>query len=341
MSFSTSASALLCSGLALLISAPSVMAEALVAPANASYLTRDGAIAIIGNDGMQDLIEKLNTQFTTRHQGFRFAVTARGSSVGIPALTADATAIAPMSREIWLGDMNGFKQVKGYEPFDIRIGYSGFGPRAPHKTPPALYVNAKNPLPGLSLTQVAQILTAGQPQGDINTWGQLGVTDERWKPRRIHVYGLRDDGGFATNLRIDKLGGLPFSAKYEALPTREDVIAAVANDVYGIGLTGWVNAAKTSTDVRVLALSEKSGGPLKTPDYNDVAAGAYPLSAYLHLYVDRVPGQKLTPFIKEYLRLALSDEGQQLVRNQRESEEGYVPLSAADLQREREKLEAL
>lgn len=341
MKFSGLASALSCSGLALLIASPLVIAEALVVPANAPYFTRDGAIAIIGNDGMQDLIEKLNSQFVSKHQGFRFAVTAKGSSVGIPALTADATALAPMSREAWLGDIHGFKQVKGYQPLDIRIGYSGFGPRAPHKTPPAIYVNAKNPLPGLSLTQVAQILTSGQPHGDINTWGQLGVADEHWIPRRIHVYGLRDDGGFATNLRMDKLGGLPFAAKYEALPTREDVIAAVANDVYGIGLTGWVNAAKISAGVRILPLADKSGGSFKTPDYNDVAAGAYPLSAYLHLYVDLVPGQKLTPFIKEYLRLALSDEGQQLVREQRDSEEGYVPLSATDLRRERMKLEEL
>ena len=341
MNFSGLSSTLACSSLALLISSPLVMAEALVVPANAPYINREGAIAIIGNDGMQDLIEKLNAQFVSKHQGFRFAVTAKGSSVAIPALAADATAVAPMSREAWLGDMHGFEQVKGYEPLDIRIGYSGFGPRAPHKTPPAIYVNAKNPLPGLTMTQIAQILTAGQPHGDINTWGQLGVADARWIPRRIHVYGLRDDGGFATNLRMDKLGGLPFAAKYEALPTREDVIAAVANDVYGIGLTGWVNAAKTSTDVRVLPVADKLGGSFKTPDYNDVAAGAYPLSAYLHLYVDRVPGQKLTPFIKEYLRLALSDEGQQLVREQRESEEGYVPLSAKDLLQERKKLEEL
>ncbi|MDO7930365.1 substrate-binding domain-containing protein [Pseudomonas sp. KFB-139] len=316
-------------------------AQTLTPPTDAPYLTREGAIAIIGNDGMQDLIENLNALFVSKHPGFRFAVTAKGSSVGMPALTADATAIAPMSREVWLGDLNGFKQVKGYAPLDIRIGYSGFGPRAPHKTPPAIYVNTRNPLPGLNLTQVAQIITAGQPEGDLNTWGQLGLTDKQWAPRRIHVYGLRDDGGFATNLRIDKLGGLPFSAKYEALASREDVIAAVANDPYGIGLSGWVDASKTSTNVRILPLARKPGEVFKTPAYDDVATGSYPLSAYLHLYVDQRPGQKLPPFIKEYLRLALSDEGQQRVREQRESEEGYVPLSAADLQRERKKLESL
>lgn len=325
--------------LALLGTSLALSAQPLSPPADASYLTADGAIAIIGNDGMQDLMENLNTLFSQQHPGFRFALTAKGSSVGIPALTAGATVIAPLSREAWLGDMHGFEQVKGYPPLDIRIGYSGFGPRAPHKTPPAVYVNASNALPGLSLTDLARIVTAGQPEGDLNTWGQLGV--KAWAARRIHLYGLRDDGGFATNLRMDKLGGKPFAAKYEALNTREEVISAVANDPYAIGLTGWVDASRTSVHVRVLPLAGKAGEAFKSPDYDSVAAGAYPLSAYLHLYVDSPPGQKLAPYIKQYLRLALSDEGQQAVREQRNSEEGYVPLSAVDLHKEREKLEAL
>ncbi|TDV72013.1 PstS family phosphate ABC transporter substrate-binding protein [Pseudomonas sp. LP_7_YM] len=327
------------STLTLLASSLSVAAQSLTPPTDAPYLTREGAIAIIGNDGMHDLMNNFNTLFTQQHPGFRFALTAKGSSVGIPALTADATAIAPLSREAWLGDMHGFEQVKGYVPLDIRIGYSGFGPRAPHKTPPAVYVNAANPLPGLTLQDLARIITAGQPEGDLNTWGQVGI--EHHAARRIHVYGLRDDGGFATNLRMDKLGGKPFSAQYEALNSREAVIDAVANDPYGIGLTGWVDASKTAKNVRVLPLAAKAGEPFRSPDYETVAAGAYPLSAFLHLYVDNPPGRKLPPFIKEYLRLALSDEGQKAVREQRDSEQGYVPLSAADLQAERHKLEGL
>lgn len=325
--------------LTLLMASLSVSAQTLTAPTDAPYLTRDGAIAIIGNDGMHDLMQNLNALFSRQHPGFTFALTAKGSSVGIPALTADATAIAPLSREAWLGDVHGFEQVKGYPPLDIRIGYSGFGPRPPHKTPPAVYVNAANPLPGLTVKDLARVVTAGQPEGDLNTWGQLGMAQHAG--RRIHVYGLRDDGGFATNLRMDKLGGKPFSAKYEALNSREEVIEAVTNDPYGIGLTGWVDASKTAKNVRVLPLAAKAGQPFKSPDYTTVAAGEYPLSAFLHLYVNNPPGQKLPPFIKAYLQMALSDEGQNAVREQRDSEEGYVPLSAADLQKERRKLEGL
>lgn len=320
---------------------PQVQAEQpLVPPSNATYLTADGRIAVIGNDGMATLMTDLNALFARQHPGFRFALTAKGSSVGIPALTAGATAFAPLSRELWLGDAHAFEQVKGYAPLDIRIGYSGHGPRAPHKTPPAVYVNELNPLASLTLAQLQAIATAGSPQGDINTWGQLGLKDV-WQGRRIHVYGLRDDGGFASNQRMDRFGGLPWSLKYEALETREAVIAAVAADPYGIGLTGWVNAAKTSGNVRILPLATKAGSPAYTPAYADVAAGKYPLSAYLHLYVDAAPGQSLEPFIKAYLQMALSAEGQALIQAQKDSAEGYVALSPADLAREKARLQGL
>ncbi|GAB7528157.1 phosphate ABC transporter substrate-binding protein [Pseudomonas sp. 3A(2025)] len=331
------------SGLCLLASLAclgTVHAEPLKPPTHASYLTPDGAIAIIGNDGMQTLIEQLNALFVRQYPGFRFAVTAKGSSVALPALTAGATAIAPMSREPWLGDMNAFVQVFERQPLSIRIGYSGHGPRANGKTPPAVYVHPDNPLARLDMQQLARIVTAGQPQGDLNTWGQLGL-DGAWSQRRIHVYGLRDDGGFATNQRMDRFGGYPFAPRYEALDSREAVLEAVAKDPYGIGLTGWVEAGKIAPQLRIVPLASKPGEQAYTPALADVAKGAYPLSAGLYLLVNHAPDQPLAPFIKQYLRLALSDEGQALVRAQTASEEGYVPLSAQDLALERRKLEGL
>lgn len=320
--------------------ASTVKADDLRPPAKASYLTADGAIAIIGNDGMQPLIEQLDALFIKQHPGFRFAVRGEGSSVGLPALTAGATAIAPLSREAWLGDMHGYEQVFGREPLDIRIGYSGWGPRDSGKTPPAVYVHPDNPLTQLSLQQLAQVVTAGQAAGDINTWGQLGLTGD-WAARRIHVYGLRDDGGFATNQRMDRFGGLPFSLHYEALDSVAEVLEAVAGDSHGIALTGWANAGKLAPGVHLLALSGATGEAAHGPAYDEVASGAYPLSSYLHLFVNGAPGQPLEPFIKAYLQVALSDEGQALVRAQRDTAEGYVPLSPEDLATERQKLQGL
>ncbi|QHJ00338.1 phosphate-binding protein [Xylophilus rhododendri] len=309
-------------------------------PADASWVLPDGSVSIVGNDGMETLVQDLNRLYADTHPGVRFRVNMNGSSTGMPALTAGATPFAPMSRDIWPIDRSAFVQTFGYAPVAIRIGYNGHGPRAPEKTPPAVYVNQANPLPGLTLQQLARVFTAGQDGGDVSRWSQLGMQGE-WAQRRIHVYGLRDDGGFATSLRLQRFGGLPFSPRYEALDSREAVIRAVAADPFGIGLLGWIDASATSKDVRVLPLAAAPGQAFHGPSYEEVHAGLYPLSAPLQLVVNRRPGEPLPAFVLEYLRLALSDAGQALVERQKDSEEGYVPLSPADLSAERHKLEKL
>lgn len=312
----------------------------LVVDRSMPYVLPDGSVQIVGNDGLDEVVAQLNALFVRRHPGIRFTTVMKGSSTGMPALTAGVTAFAPLTRDMWPGDRATFKQTYGYDATAIKIGYNGFGPRAPHKTAPAVYVHRSNPLTGMSLDQLAQVFTAGALPADINVWSQLGLTGA-WAPRRIHAYGLRDDGGFATGIRQARLGGTPFAVKYEALASREAVLAAVAQDPYGIALLGWVDAAKTSDQVRVLPLSARTGEAFYTPSYEDVRAGRYPLSAAVQLYVNRVPGKPLDPLVKAYLRVALSPEGQAILAAQKDTEEGYVPLSTDDLKRQQVLLEAL
>lgn len=314
--------------------------QAVTVAASQPYVLRDGSVAIVGNDGLEDVIQSLNALFTKTHPAVRFNLRMEGSSAGMPALTAGATAFAPLTRDMWPGDRSAFRQVFGYDATPIRIGYNGHGPRSPNKTPPAAYVNVNNPLPGLSIQQLGQIFTAGSPQGDLNTWSQLGLNGE-YAQRRIHAYGLRDDGGFATGMRVARFGGRPFAIKYEALPNREAVLRAVAADPFGIALLGWVDAAKTTNRVRVLPLAANTGDAYHTPAYDEVRRGDYPLSAAVQLYVNRAPGKPLDPLVYEYLRLALSREGQDILAHQRDTEEGYVPLSPEDLAQELAKLQLM
>ena len=323
--------------------APAYAPRPVSVPAQAGYVLPDGRVHIIGNDGMQALIDALNAAFSRHHPNVRFAATLQGSSTGMPALAANATLLAPMTRNMWPGDRAAWRQLQrsqgaqgSQEPLAVRIGYSGYGPRPPHKTPPAVYVNASNPLAGLDMAQVARIFTDGQPGGDLNTWGQLGLTQPGWASRRIHAYGLRDDGGFATGVRTARLGGRPFSVKYEPLPSRQDVIRAVSQDPYGIGLIGWMNASAVAANVRPLPLAAQPGQPFYGPDLPSVRQGRYPLSHHVQFYAR----QPLDELARQYLLFALSSEGQAIVASQQGSAEGYVPLSADDLAAERRKLQA-
>lgn len=315
--------------------AQSYVPHAVEMPKGASYVLPDGSIYLVGNDGMEDLLNKWNDLFAKTHPGFKFTMLLKGSSTGIGGLTAGVSAIGPMGREAWPTDVAGFREQFGYEPFDIHVGWGGYT-RPKHKNPPAIYVNAKNPLAGLTVAQVARTFTRGSPGGDVTHWGQLGLKGA-WAQRAIHLYGPRDEGGLATSIRTAFMGKRPFQPGYEGLPKLADVIAAVAADPFGIGLVGFFDSTDVP-EVRIVPLAEKSPS-LALPTEANVSAGLYPLTPNLHLYVNRAPGQPLDPFVKEYLRLVLSVEGQVLIAAEKDGDEGYLPLDARAAAQELARLE--
>jgi phosphate transport system substrate-binding protein len=122
-------------------------------PDTAPYLTRDGKIQIVGNDGWEDMMKQFDQLFLETHSGFKrqFQPVMKGSFVAIPALQSGVSAMAPMARAMWEDDRFAFNRLHGYDPVDIHIGYAAFGPPEGRKSPPGIYVNAKNPIAGLSV----------------------------------------------------------------------------------------------------------------------------------------------------------------------------------------------
>lgn len=312
---------------------PADVAQPAGVPAGAPYLMRDGSIRVVGNDGMKPMLERFNALFVRTHPGFRFTMQLEGSSTGIGALTAGVSAFAPMGREAWPSELAGFRDFYGYPPLDVHIGYGGFS-HTGHKNPPAIYVNKANPLAGLTLEQVTRIMTSGAAQGDITHWRQLGLGG-KWAQHVIHLYGPADDGGLATSLRTAYMGKLPFASRYEALSKAADILDAVAGDVYGLALAGFADAARLNPKVRLLPLARTGDAPFAGASYDEVAAGRYPYVPFLRIYVNRVPGKPLDPFVRAYLRMVLSPEGQAIIAAQKDAEDGYVPLDQAELARAR------
>jgi phosphate transport system substrate-binding protein len=298
----------------------------------------DDAISVAGSDGVEDMLAKFNDLFAKMHTGFKFKVLiGRSPSVPLYGLTTATSAFALIDREIWPLESRPFRQIYGYDPTAIRIGRAGYsGPK--RANPPGIYVNAGNPLAGLTIQQVARIFTTGGGNGDLTHWGQLGLTGA-WTQRVIHLYGPPDDGRLASALRHFKMDGFPFARRYERLSTCAEIIDAVAMDRYGIALAGSCDANLLSPAVKMLPLAEQESAPFSGSSYEEVLAGKYPLSPLLCLYVNRAPGKPLDPFVKEYARLLLSREGQEVVAAQKNTPKGYLPLSAKEVAEELIKLE--
>ena len=64
----------------------------------------------------------------------------------------------------------------------------------------------------------------------------------------------------------------------------------------------------------------------------------YPLAGGLRFVVDKAPGKPLDPWLKEFLALALSKEGQELIASMTVTH-GFVPIDPRDVPRELAKLE--
>jgi phosphate transport system substrate-binding protein len=121
----------------------------------------------------------------------------------------------------------------------------------------------------------------------------------------------------------------------EGIKTEHTVIPLsdrVAADKYSLSYTGL--AWNTNPGTKVLKLSVRPGTPAIAATFDTVASQTYPLSRTIYIFVNREPGKSLSPVLREFIRYALSREGQQAV-----ADDGiFTPLPASMDQREAEKL---
>jgi phosphate transport system substrate-binding protein len=86
--------------------------------------------------------------------------------------------------------------------------------------------------------------------------------------------------------------------------------------------------------VRVVPLSKKEGDEAFTASYENVLTGKYPLGRMLFVYVAKKPNAPLDTLTKEFLKLVLSKQGQEVV-----VKDGYLPLTAAIAEKQLSMLE--
>jgi phosphate transport system substrate-binding protein len=293
-------------------------------------------LSIFGDETLHGVLLPLNAFFESGHAGIRVEMTLRPPPAGIDGIVAGVSMLAPLGHDATEGELEPFKRLFGYLPIDVRIGRVGHAaPGAVH--PPAVYVHADNPLASLSLQDLARVLTTGQPDGDLRRWRQLGLDGDRWKSHAIHLYGPRDNGGELTGLRATRFGNKPLAMHYEAFERDDDVVEAVRADRYGLGIVSHGVDAALLSGARVLPLASGAGAG-SIASLEDVRQGRYPLSPFVHAYLPARSRAEIDPLTRDYLRLALSAPGQQLLRALESSPSALVPLRADELAIEQAKV---
>jgi phosphate transport system substrate-binding protein len=274
-----------------------------------------------------------------RKQYPRLSVTLdlRASGTGVPGL-AGKGHIGPVGREAFATELKQFTHKFGYMPLEIRVATGSVGSLG--KTASSIVlVDKDNPLDCIGMDQLDAVYSKTRKRGykEVKTWGDLGLGGD-WQGRPIKLYGLKPVNGIEQYVKSVVMLGGDYKDGIEFVKGKgfTHAFTVAAEDMAGKpgGLT-YALLANRTPNTKVLKLSEKAGGECYAPTVANVYPHKYPLSRYIYIYVNKVPGKPLEPKVKEFLKLVLSREGQDVVAKERV----FIPLTPQVVQEELKKLD--
>jgi phosphate transport system substrate-binding protein len=272
-----------------------------------------GNASSVGSDTLNNLMTFWAELYKKYYPNVNIQIEGKGSGTAPPALTQGTAQFGPMSRSMKPTEEDAFESKYGYKPTQIRTAVDALG----------VFVNKDNPLKSLTLEEVDAVFSKARRRGgrkDIRTWGDLGLTDE-WADKPISLYGRNSASGTYSFFKEHVLKTGDYKDEVKEQPGSASVILAVATDRYAIGYSG---IGYATSSVRAVPLAEKKGESPKAANAENAYSGEYPLSRFLYVYINRAPGKPLDPLVREFIRMVVSKEGQEVV-----VKDGYFPILAA------------
>ena len=298
--------------------------SALVAADAPEYARKPGVagkITSVGSDTLANLMTLWSQEFKHLYPDVKFQIQASGSSTAPPALTEGTATIGPMSRELKPSEIQAFIRAHGYPPTVIQVALDAI----------AIFVERRNPLPGLTLSEVDAIFSATRFCGgeeSISHWSQLGV-DNYGQGAPIRLFSRNSVSGTYGLFKIMALCDGDFTKTVNEQPGSASVVLSVASSKGGMGYAAY--GYKTA-GVRALPLGENAAQfiPLNV---ETVREQQYPFTRFLYLVINKSPDEPLPTLVREFLTFVLSDTGQKLV-----ARDGYFPIKETLLLRQRRQL---
>jgi phosphate transport system substrate-binding protein len=293
----------------------SAQAESTVDPNLPGYQKVSGVsgnISSVGSDTLANLMTLWAEEFKRQYPNVNIQIQAAGSSTAPPALTESTSNLGPMSRKMKTNEISAFEKKHGYKPTAIAVAIDAL----------AVFVNKDNPIKGLTIAQVDAIFSKNRKCGnksDITKWSDLGLSGTLGNSS-IQLYGRNSVSGTYGYFKKHALCKGDYKNSVNEQPGSASVVQSTATSINAIGYSGI--GYKTS-GVRAVALTKKDNKPFVEATTENAIKGAYPLSRFLYIYVNKQPGKPLAPLELEFLKMVLSKIGQQVV-----VKDGYIPLPA-------------
>jgi phosphate transport system substrate-binding protein len=291
-------------------------------PREAGYIAADGAVVVVGYNDMREMLRAMASTFSAAQRPVRFRFDLPGTRFAPEALAKGLSAFAPMGALFTPSQLEEYRSITGSKPLAVRIAHASLDPRA-LSGPLAVFVHRDNPIRSLTLAQVAKIFT-----GEVTHWRELGLSGD-WGDRSVNPYGMESGTALAYELQQAVMPNRPFGVRVVGVPQSAELVDKVAADPSAIGFAA---AMRARPEVRALAIAARERAEPVPPTCESIIAGRYLLDRYLLIYLAR----PIPPVAREFVRFALSREGQQAVAT---SPQHYLPLSASDAAAELAKLE--
>lgn len=305
------------------VSIAAVASAAGIDPRLPEYKTTSGVsgkIKSVGSDSLNNLMTLWAEDFKKLYPGVTIEIEGKGSSTAPPALAAGTADFGPMSRPMRPAEEDAFQSKYGYKPTGMRVAVDTL----------AVFVHKDNPVDCLSMSQLDGVFSSTQNSGAKNAtkWGELGLTGE-YADKAISLFGRNAASGTYGYFKEVVLGNGDFKPTVKEQPGSSTVVQGVAADKFAIGYSG---IGYRTADVKAIKVSGRDG-VCRAPTEENAYTGAYPITRFLYIYLNKNPGAALDPLRGEFARFILSKQGQEDT-----VKDGYYPLPLVFLNEERAKL---
>jgi len=272
-----------------------------------------GKLSSVGSDTLANLMTLWTEHFGKKYPKVQIQVQAAGSSTAPPALTEGTSSFGPMSRQMKDKEIQAFEEKYGYKPTAIPVAIDAL----------AVFVHKDNPVKGLTLPQVDAVFSANSTCGyekNVKSWGDLEIKGSLAK-KDIQLYGRNSVSGTYGYFKEVALCDGDFKNTVNEQPGSAAVVLSVTESPNAIGYSGM---GYRTAGVKAVPLATEAGGEFVEANGENALSGDYPLARALYVYVNKKPNEPLAPLEREFVKLMLSKEGQEVV-----VKDGYVPLTGA------------
>lgn len=274
------------------------------APAPASVQAAARPVAISGEETLEPTLVMVADEFQRVQPEFRYSFRSTVSEQSVQDLIEGKVAVAAITRDIRPEEVAAFSAKWGYAPTRISFAVDAL----------VILVNKDNPVRELRLEQLDAAWSPERRRGwprEINTWGELGVTDPAWSARPIVLVG-HPGGSGAREMFTEKItqGATP-RANILRPSTIMGMVQQIETNVAAMGYTSLGAVFAQTRGVAVVPPGEAVG---VEPVPENVTRGSYPLSRSVSFYVNKQPGFHKDQDVLQFLRYVLSAEGQKWIK---------------------------